>query len=184
MLYCFMTPESRKQMFRRRLLITCVLLPMPVGFFFSFLYDAVNDENIRFAFRWLLLPAAGLALYCLWDRYRIDRQWSLPKLLLASMVTGLFIAFMMAGGFVLAVNAFTGSGLPYEVRGRIVEKPRGGLKSKGPALIIVDGSTGERVKIYVPKREWDSLALEEVYSKVVRKGGLGIRYYDSPYRRR
>jgi hypothetical protein len=165
------------------LFVSCIILPIPVGFVMSWLYDTVSDENIYFALRWLLLPAMVVTGFALWNKPGNERTWRhFPGILLSSVIVGIFATFMLSASFVLLINALTAFGAPVSVQGPIVEKLRAGYGGTGPSVVIVDSASGERAKIYVPQREWSSLELGQSFGKRVKRGGLGIRFYPSAYR--
>jgi hypothetical protein len=165
------------------LVASCIILLIPVGFVMSWLYDTVNDENIYFSIRWLLVPTVIVTGVVLWKRADPERiRARLPGILLSAVIVGIFVTFLMSASFVLLVNALTTFGDPTSLQGPIVEKLRGGYRGKGPSVVIVDAASGERVKISVPQRKWVSLTIGQSVTKQVRKGGLGIRFYRSAYR--
>jgi hypothetical protein len=165
------------------LVASCIIIPIPVGFVMFWLYDTVNNENIYFSIRWLLVPAMIVTGVVLWKRADPERiWWRLPGILLSAVIVGIFVTFMISASFVVLINALTAFGAPISLQGPIVEKLRAGYRGMGPSVIIADAVSGERVKICVPQSTWSSLAVGQPFTKRVRKGGLGIRFYPSAYR--
>jgi Ca2+/Na+ antiporter len=141
-------------------------------------YDTIFNEPFFFAFNYLSIPVFLIAFFFYFKSFPKYRKLAgdVKGGLWLLMLCGLFI--LMSAGYVMYVNTLIGYQQDTKVEGKIVKLNIDTGGKGGPSYFVhIDNvPTGKELKIKVSKQYFSKLEKGQYYSKVWKKGSLGILY--------